>query len=171
LVAILGRSFRPSRARRDLSVDQESQNSTHLRQHAQPSRERVPGAMASTRMRLRSRSITARLTWRNAAKSRRRWRKAGCARLSLPRPSIHGLDSLSPGTPGAFLSFGAPSSWRERPWRKARRERTKDQTQSGLRRGRFAISGRRKARPRKRRALPLPPLDPNRSSELSIANA
>jgi hypothetical protein len=27
------------------------------------------------------------------------------------------------------------------------------------------------ARPRKRRALPLPPLDPNRSSELSIANA
>ena len=86
----LGRPFRPlchSRCLQRAIV--EHQHDAPLRQHPQPGRDAFPGALdGSMTTTCRSRCITARSMSPSAARSRRRWRKTGCAPSSPPRRSI-----------------------------------------------------------------------------------
>ena len=104
--AALGRAFRAPCDRRDLRADQAQQDHAGLRQHPQPGRDAVPGAVAHQRRRpCRSRCITARSTSRSAARSRRRWRRAGCAAVVCTSTLDLGIDW---GDVDLVIHVGAP---------------------------------------------------------------
>ena len=70
-IPALGRPFGAPRVPADLRADQAAQDDAGVRQHPQPGRDDLPRALAHQRgHRLRSRCITARSTWRSAARSR-----------------------------------------------------------------------------------------------------
>ena len=92
--------------RRNLRPDQAPQDHARLRQHPQPGREHLPGAVAhQRRRRSRSRCITARSTWRSAARSRPRWR-SGRLRAVVSTSSLDlGVDW---GDVDLVINVGAP---------------------------------------------------------------
>ena len=100
----LGRPFGAPRARRNLRADQDAQDHAGLRQHPQPGRNPVPGAVAHQRRQSRHRAAS-RLARRRAAPQGRGRDdgRASCARWSAPRRSI----SASTGATSISSSMSA----------------------------------------------------------------